>query len=121
MKANVNYNLKGDEEPGVQGRAQNTQFTISWARPLNFGGSLSQCQNIRIYLVFATLAPQRHPRRSIFAIFDPTMSATPQFGGQIWSNLVPYKQFLKPDDARKGYHETTMSTKHLLQVTRVPE
>ena len=39
------------------------------------------------------------------AIFGPTMSATPQFGVQIGPNLAPYKQYLKPDDARKGYHE----------------
>ena len=31
MKANLNGNLKGDEEPGVQATAQNLNFTISWA------------------------------------------------------------------------------------------
>ena len=31
MKANVNYNLEGDEEPGVFGKAQNPKFTISRA------------------------------------------------------------------------------------------
>ena len=31
MKATVNYDLKGDEEPGVQGRAQNLYFTPCWA------------------------------------------------------------------------------------------
>ena len=30
MKANVNYNLEGDEEPGVFGRAKKVRFTISW-------------------------------------------------------------------------------------------
>ena len=78
-------------------------------------------QNTAIYWVFATLAPQKHPRRSILAIFGPTMSATPQFGVQIGPNLAPYKQNLKPDDARKGDHEPTMSTKQPLQVTRFPE
>ena len=78
-------------------------------------------QNIAIYQVFAALAPQKHPRRSILAIFGPTMSATPQFGVQIGPNLAPYKQYLEPDDARKGYHEPTMSTEHPLQVIRFPE
>ena len=59
-----------------------------------------------------SLAPQKHPRRSILAICGPTMPATPQFGVQIVSNLAPYKQYLKADDARKGYHEPTMSTRH---------
>ena len=57
------------------------------------------------------MAPQEHPKRSILAIFGPTMSATPQFGDKIGPNLRPYEQHLKPDDARKGYHEPTMSTK----------
>ena len=43
MKASVNYNLEGDEEPGVFGRAQNLKFTISSNRHalLNLG---SNCQ-----------------------------------------------------------------------------
>ena len=68
-----------------------------------------------------SLAPQKHPRRSILAIFGAIMAATPQFGVQIGPNMVPYRQYLKPDDGRKGYHERTMSTKHPLQVTRFPE
>ena len=55
------------------------------------------------------MAPQEHPKRSALAIFDPTMSATPQFGDKIGPNLGLYRQYLKPDDARKGYHEPTMS------------
>ena len=47
------------------------------------------------------------------AIFGSTMSATPQCGVKIGPNLAPSKQFLKPDDARKGYHEPTMPTRHL--------
>ena len=78
-------------------------------------------QNIAIYYVLATLVPQKHPKRSISAIFGPTMSATPEFGIQIEPNLTPYKQYVKPDDARKGYHKPTMSTKHLLQGARFPE
>ena len=51
-------------------------------------------------------------KRSIVAIFGPTMSATLQFGIKIGPNLAPqYKQHLKPDDARRGYHEPTMFTK----------
>ena len=78
-------------------------------------------QNIAIYYVFATLAPQSHRKRSILAIFGPTMSATPQFGVKIGANLVQRKQYLKPDDARKGYHEPTMSTEPPFQVRRSPE
>ena len=47
------------------------------------------------------------------AIFGSTMSATPQCGVKIGPNLVPRKQYLKPDDTRKGYHEPTMPTRHL--------
>ena len=45
------------------------------------------------------------------ATSGPTMSATPQFEDKIGPNLGPYRQHLKPDDARKGYHEPTMSAK----------
>ena len=31
---------------------------------------------------------------------------------QNWTNLAPSKQYLKPDDARKGYNEPTMPTRH---------
>ena len=41
MKANVTYNLKGDEEPGGFGRAQNPRFTLYWARPLNSGAPIA--------------------------------------------------------------------------------
>ena len=120
MKANVNYNLKGDEEPGIEGRAQNPNFTLFWARPLNPVAPIATLQNIAIYSVFATLAPQKHPKRSILAFFGPTMSATRQFGCKIGSNLAPCQQNLKPDDAKKGYHEPSMSTK-APQVKMSPE
>ena len=87
----------------------------------NSQAALAMLQNITIYYIFATLAPQKHPRRSILAIFGPTMSATPQFGVQIGPNLAPYRQYLKPIEARKGYHEPPMSVIHPLQVTRFPE
>ena len=89
--------------------AQNPRLTSVGMVP-NSGAPLAMLQNIAIYQVFATLAPQKHPRRFILAIFGPTMSATPQFGGKLGSNLAPCKQYLKPDDARKGYHERSMST-----------
>ena len=54
------------------------------------------------------------------AIFGPTMSATPQFGVQGGPNLAPYRQYLKPDDGRKGYHKPTMSTKHSPPSHKVP-
>ena len=87
----------------------------------NSQAPLAMLQNIAVYEVFATLAPQKHPRRSILAIFGPTMSATRQFGVPIGPNLAPYKQYLKPDDTRKGYQEPTKSTKQILQATRFPE
>ena len=70
-------------------------------------------ENIRIYLVFATLAHQKDPKRSILAIPCPTMSATPSFEDNIGPNLEPKKQYPKPDGARKGYkyHKPAMSTK----------
>ena len=72
---------------------------------------MPQCKNTAIYYVFATLAPQKHPKKSILATFGPTMSPTPQFGDKIGPNLGLYKQYLKPDDARKGHQEPPMSTK----------
>ena len=74
----------------------------------NSWAPIAMLQNIRIDVVFATLAPQVHPKRSTLAISGPTMSDTPQFGDKIGPNLGPYKQHLKPDDARKGYHEPTI-------------
>ena len=54
-----------------------------------FWAPIATLQNTTIYKVFATLAPQKHPKSSILAIFGPTMSATPQFGVQIRPNLAP--------------------------------
>ena len=59
------------------------------------------------------MAPQKHSKRSILTIFGATMSATPQCGVKIGPNLAPSNQFLKPDGARKGYHEPTMPTRRL--------
>ena len=87
----------------------------------NSGAPNAMLRNITIYFAFATLVPQKQPKKSILAIFGPTMSAKPQFGVSIGPNLAPHKQYLEPDDARKGYHEPTMSTKHPLQVTRFEE
>ena len=79
----------------------------------NSGALGAILQNIAIYEVFATLAPQKHSKRSILAILGPTMSATPQCGVKIGSNLAPCKHYLKPGDTRTGYHETAMSDKIL--------
>ena len=71
MKANVNYNLKGNEEPGVQGKAQNTKLTTFHARALNSRAPIVTLQNITIYFFL----PHCHPR------------STPR--GQYWPSLVP--------------------------------
>ena len=60
----------------------------------NSGAPIAMLQNIAIYLVFATLAPQKQPRRSILAILGPTMSATPQFGVHIGPNQAPYRRYV---------------------------
>ena len=86
-----------------------------------FVAPIAMLQNIAIYYVFATLAPQKHPKRSILAILGPTMSATPLFGVNIGPEVAPCTQFLKPNDARKGYHEPTMSNKTPLPSHKVPE
>ena len=78
-------------------------------------------QHTAIYAVFATLAPQKHPKRFVLATFGATMSAAPQFGLKIVPHLAPCQQYLKPDDVKKGYHETTMSTKPLFRVATSPE
>ena len=74
-------------------------------------GSYCHASKLGYLFGFCHIDTQKHPRRSILAIFGPTMSATPQCGVKIEPNLAPSKQFLKPDDARKGYREPTMSTK----------
>ena len=86
----------------------------------NSGAAAAMLQNIpvAIYYVFATLAPQKHAKRSILAIFGITMTATPQFGVKIGSHLAPCKRYLKPDDARGGYKEPTMSTESTFKVPR---
>ena len=48
------------------------------------------------------MAPQEHPKRSLLAIFGPTMSDAPQFGVKIGSILAQREQYLKPDDTRKS-------------------
>ena len=58
MKATVNYNLEGDEEPGVSGRAQNVKFTISWACSQIPGLQLPCFKTI----VFTRFSPHWHPR-----------------------------------------------------------
>ena len=89
MKAKVNYNLEGDEEPGVLGRAQNLYFTLFWGCPLNSAAPIPMLQNISIYLVLATLAPQEHPKRSLLTTFGPIMSARLQFRGKNEVNGAP--------------------------------
>ena len=53
------------------------------------------------------------------AIFGPTMSATPQFGVQIGPNLAPYKQYLKPDDARKGFYNVNKTPPPSHKIPRI--
>ena len=73
----------------------------------NSQGPIAMLQYIAVYYVFATLAPQKHPKRPILAI----LSATPLFGVKIGAEAAPCTKLLKPNDARKGYHEPTMSNK----------
>ena len=54
------------------------------------------------------------------AILGPTMSATPLFGVKIGPEVAPCTQFLKPNDARQGYHEPTMSNKTPFLSHKVP-
>ena len=72
---------------------------------------MPQCKNTTIYYVFATLAPQKHPKSSILARIDPTISARPQFEVKIESNLASCKPCLKLDDPRKGHHKPSTSNK----------
>ena len=55
------------------------------------------------------------------AILGPTMSATPLFGVEIGPEVAPCTQFLKPNDARQGYHEPTMSNETPLPSHKVPK
>ena len=67
----------------------------------NFGAPIAMLQNISIYEVFATLAPQMHSKRSILAIYGPIMSTTPQFVVKIGPNLAQCNHYVKSDDAKK--------------------
>ena len=67
MKANVNYNLEGDEEPGVFGTgtamAQNVKFTFRWARSQIFGSNCHPSKResllqVRVYHIDTPEAPQ---------------------------------------------------------------
>ena len=87
----------------------------------NSGAPVAMLQNTSIYYVFATLAPQKHPKISILVILGSTISATPQCGIKIGPHLAPSKESLKPDDGKKGYHEPTMPTKHPIHVTKSAE
>ena len=73
MKANVNLNFQGDEEPGLLGRAQNVRFNFFWAGPLNYAGSLP-CAKTCLSTMFLL---HLHPR-----------------SGQYWPSLVPPCQLL---------------------------
>ena len=65
-------------------------------------------QNISIYLVLATLAPQEHPKRSLLTTFGPIMSARLQFRGKNEVNGAP-------QEVNIGHlwlhHDITMITK----------
>ena len=86
----------------------------------NFRAPVAMLRNIPIYYVFATLAPQKHPKRSILATFGPTMSARPQFEVKIGPNLAPREPYLKPGDLRKGHLGSTTSNKTTLPCNKVP-
>ena len=57
------------------------------------------------------MAPQKHPKSSILATIDPTISARPQFEVKIESNLASCKPCLKLDDPRKGHHKPSTRNK----------
>ena len=77
-----------------------------WHGP-KFWGSNCHATKHYIYYFFNTLAPQRHPKRPILAIFGPAMSATPLFGDKIGPHLAPYESHVQPDDP--SHHKPTMS------------
>jgi len=123
MKANVKYNLKGNEEPGCTRHGRKLKIYPLWGMvpSSGFWGSNSHAAKIHIYYVFSTLAPQKNPKMSTLEILGPTMSATLEFEGAIEPNLAPRGRYLKPDDTRKGYHGPTMSNRTHFQVTKSPE
>ena len=120
LKVEGATNRRNGSRASCQGRAQNPRSTLSWAWSQILGLQLPRSETL-LFTRFLELAPQKQPTRLVLAIFGPTMSATPQFEVKIEPNLAPYRQYLEPDDARKGYHEPNMSAKRLLQVTRSPE
>ena len=71
MKANVNYNLKGDEEPGVQGKAQ---------RPsLPYPG----------HILSILAAPCHSAKTSVFTQFLQHWHPLGNLGGRYLPSLVP--------------------------------
>ena len=82
---------------------------------------MTMLQNITIYYVFATLAPQR----STLDILGPTMSATPQFGVKVGPHMAPWAQYLEPDDGRQkmlprayNINKTTLSSHKVPRIMR---
>ena len=89
-------------------------------RDAKFWGSNCHASEHCYLLGFCYIGTPEAPKEVDIGHLCSKMSATPQLGVQIGLNLASYKQYLKPDDSRKGYHEPTMSTKHTLQVIRFP-
>ena len=81
MKANVNYNLRGDEEPGVQGRAQNTRFPPFWPWAQILASNCHASKHCYL-LGFCYIGTPEAPQEVNIGLFGATMSATPQFGEQ---------------------------------------
>ena len=120
VKANVNYNLEGDEEPGVFGRAQNLRFTLFWAW-CQIPGLHLPCSKTQVFTRFSPhWHPQKHLKKSILTTFGPTMAARPQLGVKLASNLVPCKPCLEADVPTEGHHEPTMSNENPLPHHKVP-
>ena len=101
MKANVNYNLEGDEEAGVFGKAQNLRLTTSVGHFLNLRASLARCQNMSIYNVSGTLALEACPEVSIGHLrvlscqlhlnLESTLNSIWHHVSDIWSLVTPEK------------------------------
>ena len=89
MKAERATNRRNGSRANFQGRAQNLNFPPFWGRPLSSVAPIAMLQNISIYLVLATLAPQEHPKRSLLTAFVPIMSTRLQFRGKHEVNGAP--------------------------------
>ena len=87
----------------------------------NSGPPITMLQKHSYLLGFCLICTPEALQEVNIGHLGSTMLATPLFGVKIGPEVAPCTQFLKLNDARKGYHEPTMSNKIRLPTHKVPK